>query len=82
MDAEFRDAALKMNADIKMIYKKVDAVGYKTSEGRDLLNQVHLIYVQFAEIWGRENLLTAKFITHSKSSAHRTICNKRSRDDY
>ncbi|NBX97462.1 hypothetical protein EBQ81_01160 [bacterium] len=79
---EFIAAALLLNAEIKRIHKRMDIVGYKSDEGRELGNLNTQLYMEFAAIWGGDALTRAKFITHSKSPAHRTHINKRSKEEY
>ncbi len=79
---EFINAALELNAAVKSLHKQIDVVGYKSREGRELLEKNEKLYQEFADVWGIELLLRAKFINQKKVSNWRTIVNKKSREDY
>lgn len=74
--------AHNLNDCIKMLHKQVDKVGYKSDEGQALLKKTVELKKAFAEKWGVETLVAARFIALKKSANHKTVINKRSREDY
>ena len=74
--------AHNLNDCIKMLHKQVDKVGYKSEIGKALLEKATQLKIAFVEKWGAETLVAALFIAQKKSSNHKTIINKRSREDY
>jgi hypothetical protein len=63
---EWRAAAHNLNDSIKKLHKQVDKVGYKSEEGQALLAQDAQLRVVFAEKWGIETLVAAKFLKKEK----------------
>jgi hypothetical protein len=74
--------ANNLNDCIKMLHKQVDKVGYKSDEGKALLEKTVELKKEFSEKWGKRYLISALFIKQTTDATHKTIVNKRSREDY
>ena len=74
--------AHNLNDRIKMLHKQVDKVGYKSDEGKALLEKTVLLKKEFSEKWGQRYLISALFIKQKTDATHKTVRNKRSREDY
>lgn len=64
--SEFINEAIKLNAEVKKLHKQIDKVGYKTEEGKKLLDKNSQLFQDFEKKYGMDLLKKAKSINQKK----------------